>query len=632
MFDAISVLIEAIRDFLRIWPRMLATDFLCKLLAFALLAPLAGYAVRLFVSLSGNSVLSDQDILFFVLSPFGIVALIFAAAAAIAITGLEQGALMTIGFGAIRGAHVSARGALWAAARRAWPILILAATLVVRVLVLAAPFLAAAGAVYWLFLTEFDINHYLSNRPISFWVAAILMTGILTAMAAVLVPKLVGWAYALPLLLFEDISGFDALRVSEERARGHRGPLTAVLVGWATAAVLVSASSVAFLGGLGSYLVPRFRESIGALVFVIGSMVLVWSIVNLMVTLLQAATFALLTVRLYNRHGASALAKPLGISESADGEPLGLRLSFGKILAAFVVAAAVAGGIANHLFREATTEDDVLVIAHRGAAGRAPENTLASVDAALEDGTDLVEIDVQETRDGRVVVLHDSDLMKIAKVPTKVWDASYDEIREIDIGSWYGPDFADQRIPTLEEVLYRCKGKSRVDIELKYYGHNQRLEERVVEIVERTGMVSDVVIMSLDEDGIHKMRELRPDWTVGLLMAKAVGDPTQIDADFLAVHTGLASRRFIRRAHRAGKDVFVWTVNDPVTMSRMLSRGADGIITDEPSLLYRVLAERAGMSFLERLLLEAAVWMRVKPKDPESETDDPGANEAMSHS
>ncbi len=266
-------------------------------------------------------------------------------------------------------------------------------------------------------------------------------------------------------------------------------------------------------------------------------------------------------------------------------------------------------------------DHEVIAIGHRGAAGRAPENTLAAVDAAIEDGADLVEIDVQETTDGRVVVIHDSDFTKLAGVSTKIWDVSYEEALAIDIGNWFGPEFAGQRIATLEEVLYRCKGRTRVTIELKYYGHDQRLEERVVEIVERAGMAADVVIMSLKQDGIRKIRALRPNWTIGLLLARAAGDPTKIDADFLAVHTGLASRRFIRAAHRAGKQVYVWTVNDPIHMSRMIGRGVDGVITDDPALLNQVKERRAGLSSPERLLLEAAFWMGMVPKDPKAEVD-----------
>ncbi len=484
---------------------------------------------------------------------------------------------------------------------------------------MAAPFLAAAGVVYWVFLSEFDINYYLTERPMSFWVAGILIGGLLAAMSALVIPRLVGWVYALPLHLFENVGALKALGASEERARGHRSAITVILVGWATFAVLLSTLGLALVRGLGSYLVPRFQDSLGAMLFLLGGVILLWSLVNLLATLFQAVTFALLIVRLYERVGGGQAAEAPAVSVESPVESAGSllsRLSLSTLLGVLLIAAAVCGGIGYFLLDRVKIDHEVIAIGHRGAAGRAPENTLAAVDAAIEGGADLVEIDVQETRDGRVVVIHDSDFMKLGGVATKIWDASYEEAHAIDIGSWFGPEFGGERIATLEEVLYRCKGKARVDIELKYYGHDQRLEERVVEIVERAGMASDVVIMSLKQDGIRKIRELRPNWTLGLLLAKAAGDPTQVDADFLAVHTGLASRRFIRAAHRAGKEVYVWTVNDPIHMSMMIGRGVDGVITDDPALLNEVMERRAELSSPERLLLEVAFWMGMVPKDP----------------
>ena len=176
-------------------------------------------------------------------------------------------------------------------------------------------------------------------------------------------------------------------------------------------------------------------------------------------------------------------------------------------------------------------------------------------------------------------------------------------------------------MPTLEEVLDVAKGRARVNIELKYYGHDDRLEERVVQIVEEMGMASDVVLMSLKLDAIRKLRALRPGWTVGLLSATAVGDLTRVDADFLAVHPGLATPRFVRRARAAGKRVYVWTVNDPVNMFWMISRGVDGVITDEPALGRTVLTRRADMTASERLLLEAAFWLGAVPNEPPPGSD-----------
>jgi glycerophosphoryl diester phosphodiesterase len=163
-------------------------------------------------------------------------------------------------------------------------------------------------------------------------------------------------------------------------------------------------------------------------------------------------------------------------------------------------------------------------------------------------------------------------------------------------------------------------GDARLVIELKYYGHDQDLERRVVELVERTGMVDRVAIMSLKFPGIQKVRALRPDWNIGLLAATAVGNLARLDADFLAVNAGLAGPQFIRQAHAAGKKVLVWTINDPVSMSRMFSLGVDGIITDEPALARQVMRERAELSSAERLLVHAAAFFGT-PSPPRAYRD-----------
>ena len=246
---------------------------------------------------------------------------------------------------------------------------------------------------------------------------------------------------------------------------------------------------------------------------------------------------------------------------------------------------------------------------------------MAAVERAIVDAANFVEIDVQETVDGAVVVAHDSDFMKVASDSTKIWDASLDHLQGLDIGSWFASEFADQRVPTLGQVLDVCKGKVGVNIELKYYGHDDRLEERVIELVEERGMASDVVIMSLKLEGVEKVQAMRPDWTVGLLSAVALGDLTKVDVDFLAVSTKLATPLFIRSAHKAGKDVYVWTVNDVIGMSTYLSRGVDSLITDEPALAREIMAQRASLSSAERLLVELAALFGLGPDQEMTEAD-----------
>ncbi|RLE27730.1 MAG: hypothetical protein DRJ65_01895 [Acidobacteria bacterium] len=617
-----NVFPNAVRDFLRAWPRLLATDVVYKIIALVVLTPVVGLTLKFFIATGGNTVLADQDILYFVLSPVGLAALVVVGAVSLAILTLEQACLMAIGFGETRNLHVRTTDALWYGARQVGSVVRLALRIIVHVLLIAAPFLTAGGLVYLWLLSEHDINFYLAEWPPIFVFGAGVVVVLVAVMAVLIIRRLLSWAFALPLLLFENLSPSEALTTSAKRTADHTLIVGFTLVVWGAAAALLSAAPLAIVGILGRWTAPKFAGSMTLLVIVMGFFLLLWGLLSLVVTLINQSMFALLIVRLYIALGSPADAR---LSGKAATEKLATnrrrRISIKWAFAGLVligVLAAVAGAVFLDTVR---FEDDVVVIAHRGAAGSAPENTLASIELAVEQGADIIEIDVQESADGEIVVIHDSDLMRVGRRPLRIWEATYEEILEVDVGSWYGTEFSDQRVPTLAQVLELCKGRAMVDIELKDYGHNEHLEERVAEIVERVGMEDDVVLMSLVSNIVSTMKNLRPDWTVGLLTAKAVGDLTTSDADFLAVHVGIAKPRFVRRAHAAGKEVFVWTVNDKLNMHRMMSRGVDGIITDYPALARTVIEERTKLSSAERLMLTAAFWIGLEPKEPPAKRD-----------
>jgi glycerophosphoryl diester phosphodiesterase len=187
----------------------------------------------------------------------------------------------------------------------------------------------------------------------------------------------------------------------------------------------------------------------------------------------------------------------------------------------------------------------------------------------------------------------------------------------VDIGSWKDPSFGDQRIPTLRQLLELCKDRVNVLIELKYYGREKQLEQRVAEIVEAVGMQDQIKIMSLSYPGIQTMKSIRPQWSVGLLASVAIGDITRLEADFFAINAKLASRAFIRHIHSRGKDVFVWTINDPISMSAMMSKGVDGLITDRPQLASDIRLERAELGMHERIMIQLASYIGRPPTRPE---------------
>ena len=617
-----DILTEAISGLRRTWPRMLVTDLLYKVIALVVLSPLVGLALKIFMASRGDQVLADQDILFFVLSPVGLVTLVVVGAVSLAILVLEQACLMVIAFGESRGLFVGTSAALRFGARHSWLVIRVAFRVFIRVLLLASPFLAVGALVALTLLGDHDINYYLARQPPVFIAAAFGVGLLLAAMAVLVVWRLLIWAFALPLLLFEGLGPREALATSVERTEGHLRIVGITLVMWFGVAVLLSAVPVTVVGTVGRWIVPRFAGAIPLLVIVMGGFLLLWALLNLAVMVINQSLYALLSIRLYDRLGSSPDARSSVEEISSRSGITAHQKARGRwILAGLGVAGVLAVGAGAVFVESVRFDHDVVILGHRGAAGSAPENTLASVALAVEQGADIVEIDVQETSDGEVVVIHDSDLMRVGGVPMRIWDHTYDELHQVDIGSWYGPEFSDQRIPKLEEVLALCRGKARVDIELKYYGHNERLEERVAEIVERMGMEDDIILMSLVGDIVTSMKALRPEWTVGLLTAKAVGDLTTGDADFLAVHFGIATPGFIRRAQSVGKPVYVWTINDQINMARMMIRGADGIITDHPALARSMIQRLEEMSLAERLMLSASFWIGLDPKEPPPERD-----------
>ncbi|HAJ92709.1 MAG TPA: glycerophosphodiester phosphodiesterase [Gammaproteobacteria bacterium] len=588
------------------WQQVFTTHLAYTVLGFVIFAPLFGLLGRLLLKLSDQPALADQDIAWFLLSPSGMVALVLLAAVLITIAGFEQATLMTLGASRVQGVHLGTVNALRFTAAYARFIFFFALRLVVRVLLLTLPFLAIAGGIAWLLLTDYDINYYLNEQPPIFWVAVISIGLLLLAMLALLVHKLIVWSLALPLVLFAGVSPAQSFAESERITRWRRREILTVLGLWALLAVLLSVVLLGIIQQLGAWVVPAFFDSIVLLVPVLGGFMALWVFGNFLITAFTSGSLAYLLVGCYEEYSQGTATPDLHALARRDAAQ-GWRLTKSR-LALLMIGGIICAVLLGHwLLKGIQMQDAVTVVAHRGAAGAAPENTLAAVRRAVEDGTDWVEIDVQETVDGEVVVIHDSDFMKLAGNPLKVWDGTLAQVQGIDIGSWFSPAFSAERVPTLAAVLEEVRGKAGLVIELKYYGHDQQLEQRVVDIVEQTGMVDEVAIMSLKYDGIQKIRKLRPDWSIGLLSAKSIGNLARLDVDFLAVNTGMATPGFVRRAQENGKQVFVWTVNDRVSMFRMFSLGINGIITDEPAMAREVLEERVDLGIAERLLMHTAV-------------------------
>jgi glycerophosphoryl diester phosphodiesterase len=255
----------------------------------------------------------------------------------------------------------------------------------------------------------------------------------------------------------------------------------------------------------------------------------------------------------------------------------------------------------------------VQVTAHRGHARAAPENTLSAMRKAIESGADYAEMDVQLTADGTVVLLHDRDLRRVAGVSRRLDELSFAEVRQLDVGGWFGPAFSGERVPTLVEVMDLCRGKIRLNIELKVFGSDRRLAQKVADIVREHHFESDCLVTSLDYDALLEAKRHNARLRTGLTVAHALGDVSRLEVDALSVRADFLSDEVLRAAHRLGREVHVWTVNDARQMTQLMKRGVDNIITSDPDLAVHVRSQWISLTEAERLLLTSRLLLGLDP-------------------
>ena len=251
------------------------------------------------------------------------------------------------------------------------------------------------------------------------------------------------------------------------------------------------------------------------------------------------------------------------------------------------------------------------VIAHKGASGLAPENTLAAFSMALEMGVDMVELDVRQTKDEEIVVIHDETLDRTTNGKGLVHDYTLEEIKQLDAGSWFDPEFRDQRVPTLKEVLDTIKGKCKVLIEIKHmdHPHYEDFAEKLIDIIHKEDNGFEWCILQSYEmeylEAAHQYdhriqtkklligEDSTPLFAFYIETKMHLGRASKEGGRLLALnpeYTTLSTRR-VFRMHARGFKVYTYPVNDRQDMIRMLHMGVDGIITDYPERLLEIKKE-----------------------------------------
>ncbi|MBY5986203.1 glycerophosphoryl diester phosphodiesterase membrane domain-containing protein [Halomonas sp. DP5Y7-2] len=604
---------------------LLAYHLLFTLFASALLLPTLGWLLAIWLEQVGRPLVTTADAVELLLSPLGFTWVFAFAAGLLTLLYLQQAGMMLVAVER-QGSHArQALVALWQSLHRLPALATLACLQVAVHLSGVAILLACAHLVHDSLLSGLDAYYVRHVRPPAFWLylsTLLPMVGLWLALAGRLYIR---WWLALPSLVLEGLKPFAALRRSHALTVKRQGGLALVIFSMLTILLaLPSAVSLVFSAWVGP-LIANLPDISAVVIPTMLAVVTSATLLTLGVAFAIIVVNALLATCLYLRR-AHRLPRPA--PPPADAHPG--RWAWGIEVGIVLFALSQAW----MMVERQDIREQVHVIAHRGASMVAPENSMSAIRRAMDDGADVIEIDVRLAGDGTVVLSHDATLLRLAGDDRRIGELDWSELARLDIGASFAHAFAGEPLARLDRVLEEVRGRARLLIELKpERGQEEALIEAVLGDLQRerqqrlacrhdaTDKLDRLVcgdpqllqtswLASLSYRQVQRINQLAPDARSLLLAEWALPGSlpyrhfnglglrhTQIDDDQL------------RRAHVSDKPLYAWTVNDPARMARLIDLGVDGIITDRPDLLTALLRERQAMSDAELMLTKLRHWL-----------------------
>ncbi|MCD2137518.1 glycerophosphodiester phosphodiesterase [Salinicoccus halitifaciens] len=275
-----------------------------------------------------------------------------------------------------------------------------------------------------------------------------------------------------------------------------------------------------------------------------------------------------------------------------------MNISAGNFLKVLIAALLLisAAGLMDGKKASANAADHTLNVAHRGASGYAPENTMAAFDRAFEMKADFIEIDVHMSADGEVVAIHDLMVDRTTNGSGRVSDFTLEELKQLDAGSWFGPEFAGEQIPTLEEILDAYRGKIGILIEIKDPSAHPGIEDAVAAALAERNMDKPnngkIIVQSFDHGSVAYFNSLLPNIPTGVLvgnLADGISDEALAQfatyADYFNPNHRMVDAELVERVQAHGLKIAPYTINDQTRVNELIDNGVDGIISDFPDLI-----------------------------------------------
>lgn len=562
------------------WKSLFLFEVLFKAVSSVVFVPVLIALFNAALKLSGILYLSDENVYQFLKSPFTIIVVVILAIIATMIALIEISAIIQCLHASYYRQKISVVEMCYAGFNVSLKLIKRNNFLMIVFVLFIIPltnFTLASGLLSSLKVPEF-IMSYINNNTI-------LRVSFITGML-LLAYLTVRWLFSIHSFAIHSSNFKQAHIESTKLVKGQYLKTIILLTAWLSIitllmvfAIFAGTAVISLIGNLLHRLSMPYTAMLGAISIFVAVLLFIYSIVSLPITVSFISS-------LYYENLQRLNIEISPYSPSAAGKTRLSKLI--NIVLIVAIAINLAYVFVGYIFVDEipiSQLQPITVTAHRGDSVKAPENTMPAFVSAVESMADYIELDVSQTKDGVLIITHDSNLKRISAVDKNIWDVTYDEIKNLDVGTWFSDEFSGTKICTLQEAIDFAKGKVKLHIELKPTGKETDFVKSVVDLIVQNKFEDQCILASLDFETVKEIKDYNPDIKLAYITAVAYGDlPKLADIDVFSVESTFITKTMVNKVHSSGKEICAWTVNSADGIKKMISLGVNSIITDDPAL------------------------------------------------
>ena len=560
-------------------------ELIYKLVSLIIFGPLFLTIFQIITKLSGFTYLTFENFFSFLLNPLTIIFLIILLIFITFYSLIDIGTLIIIFDASYQSKKISVKNAFICALEKSLKVFKLKNILLVFLIIFLVPFLnigISSSFISTISIPEFILDYISNNLVLS------ILYGLLLIGLAILLFR---WLYVVNYFILEDCNFKEARSKSinlskKNKLKDYLSIIFTQLIIFVCYLLFIALSIILIIG------IYKILDKIN--IFGYLSITIIWLMIALsfivMFSLSTPISYAIISALFYE-HKKKRNEKIHNLDiKSEQPKKINKRFNIFKwvvIVLTLVSATIFTYGVIHGKF-DLKVEHirSMAVTAHRGASVSFPENTMSAFVAAKEKGADWIELDVQQTKDEKIIVLHDTNLKRTTGVDKNTWELTYAEVKELDAGSFFDSKFKNERIPLLEEVLEFAKNNNmKLNIELKPTGYEKDFEKEVVSLIKKYDFIDNCVVTSQVYSVLQNVKKYDKNVKTVYVMSLAYGNILELtDADSFSIEASSITKTLVNKLHNNNKEVYAWTVNTKDSISKMINLNVDNIITDNITL------------------------------------------------